>query len=58
MAGILEARGKDVLMVNNFAIPPTLKFLDSQRKVKQLGEDVTPQQLADREVIIVLDTSP
>ncbi len=57
MAGILEARGKDVLMVNDFAIPPTLTFLDPRHKVKQLGKDITPQQLADREVIMVLDTS-
>ena len=57
LAGILEARGKDVLLVNDFAVPPTLIFLDPRRKVKQLGKDITPQQLADREVIIVLDTS-
>ncbi len=57
MAGILEARGKDVLLVNDFAIPPTLTFIDPNHKVKQLGKDVTAQQLADREVIMVLDTS-
>lgn len=57
LAGILEARGKEVLLVNDFAVPPTLIFLDPQRKVKQLDKDVTAQQLADREVIIVLDTS-
>jgi phosphoesterase RecJ-like protein len=57
MAGILEARGKDVLLVNDFAIPPTLTFIDPQHKVKQLGKDVTIEQLADREVIMVLDTS-
>jgi phosphoesterase RecJ-like protein len=57
MAGILEARGKNVLLVNDFAIPPTLAFIDPAHKVKQLGKDVTAEQLADREVIIVLDTS-
>ncbi len=57
MAGILERLGKDVLPVNDFAIPPTLTFLDPQNRVKQLGKDVTPQQLADREMIIVLDTT-
>lgn len=57
MAGILAALGKDVLPVNDFAIPPTLTFLDPQRQVKQLGKDVTAEQLADREVIVVLDTS-
>jgi bifunctional oligoribonuclease and PAP phosphatase NrnA len=57
MAGILDARGKDVLLVNDFAIPPTLTFLDTQQRVKQLGKDVSLQQLDDREVIIVLDTT-
>jgi phosphoesterase RecJ-like protein len=57
MAGILEALGKDVLMVNDFAIPPTLTFLDPQHRVKQLGKDLSAEQLADREVIVVLDTS-
>ncbi len=57
MAGILAKLGKDVLPVNDFAIPPTLTFLDPQNQVKQLGKDVSPEQLADREVIIVLDTT-
>jgi bifunctional oligoribonuclease and PAP phosphatase NrnA len=57
MAGILEALGKDVLPVNDFAIPPSLAFLDPRNQVKQLGKPVTPEQLADREVIIVLDTT-
>ena len=45
MAGILEKLGKDVLPVNDFAIPPTLTFLDPQHKVKQLGKDVTASSL-------------
>ena len=57
MAGILEKLGKDVLLVNDFATPPTLTFLDPLHKVKQLGKDVTAEQLADREVIVVLDTT-
>jgi bifunctional oligoribonuclease and PAP phosphatase NrnA len=57
MAGILESQGKNVLMVNDFAIPPTLTFLDPQHRVKQFGRDITAEQLADREVIIILDTS-
>ena len=57
MAGILESLGKDVLPVNDFAIPPTLTFLDPQNKVRQLGKQATQEQLADREVIVVLDTT-
>jgi len=57
MAGVLEKLGKDVLLVNDFAVPPTLAFLTTGNRVKQLGVDVSPEQLADREVIIVLDTT-
>jgi phosphoesterase RecJ-like protein len=57
MAGVLEHLGKDVRLVNDFAVPPNLRFLDPERKVKQLGGDVTPEQLQDREVLVVLDTT-
>jgi bifunctional oligoribonuclease and PAP phosphatase NrnA len=57
MAAMLRHLGKDVVMVNDFAVPPNLRFLDTQGQVKQLGKDMTAEQLADREVFIVLDTS-
>jgi bifunctional oligoribonuclease and PAP phosphatase NrnA len=57
MAAILEALGKDVLLCNDFAIPPSLRFLDAEHKHRRLGVDVSADQLADREVLIVLDTS-
>lgn len=57
MAAILEKLGKDVWLVNDFAVPPNLTFLDHQGKVRQLGKDLSPEQLDDREVIIVLDTT-
>ena len=57
MAGILEALGKDVLVCNAFAVPPNLRFLDPGHKLKQLGVDVPAAQLADYEVLIVLDTT-
>jgi phosphoesterase RecJ-like protein len=83
MAAVLESLGKDVLVCNAFAVPPTLRFLDPGGKLKQLGADVLSRptspmnhsaanrveqgslaasasiasQLADREVLIVLDTS-
>ena len=57
MAAILEALGKDVRVCNAFAVPPNLRFLDPQRKLAQLGVDVSAEQLADREVLIVLDTT-
>ena len=57
MAGILETLGKDVLIVNGQATPPNLQFIDPQRRLKTLGVDVYPEQLSDREVLMVLDTS-
>jgi phosphoesterase RecJ-like protein len=57
MAGILEALGKNVLLCNAFAVPPNLRFLDPGHKLKQLGVDVPAEQLADYEVLIVLDTT-
>ncbi len=57
MAAILESLGKDVLACNAFAVPPNLRFLDPQRKLKQLGVDLAPEDLNDREALIILDTT-
>jgi bifunctional oligoribonuclease and PAP phosphatase NrnA len=57
MIGILESLGKDVQVCDAFAVPPNLKFLDPQKQFKQLGVDATAEGLADREVMVILDTS-
>jgi phosphoesterase RecJ-like protein len=57
MAAILETLDKDVRIVNGQATPPNLAFLDPQRRIETLLVDVQPQDLADREVLIILDTS-
>ena len=57
MAGVLEALGKDVLVVNAQKTPPNLAFIDPGGRLKTLGVDVEPFQLAGCEVLIVLDTS-
>jgi phosphoesterase RecJ-like protein len=57
LAGILEALGKDVQIVNAQAAPPNLQFIDPQRKLKTLDVDVRREQLAGIEVLMVLDTS-
>jgi phosphoesterase RecJ-like protein len=57
MAAILERLGKDVLVVNPFAVPRNYQFLDPQRKLKELGTDVSADQLGCYEVLIVLDTT-
>lgn len=57
MAGILDALGKDVRIVNGHATPPNLAFIDPEQRIETIGEDVQISDLDDREVLIVLDTS-
>src|SRR5262245_34860182 len=57
MAQILEALGKDVKIVNPQRTPANLEFIDPERRILGINEDIRPEQLADREVLMVLDTS-
>ncbi|HVX15880.1 MAG TPA: DHHA1 domain-containing protein [Pirellulales bacterium] len=57
MAGVLDALGKDTLIVNAQKTPPNLAWIDPQGRIKTLGADVQLVDLADREVLLVLDTS-
>jgi bifunctional oligoribonuclease and PAP phosphatase NrnA len=56
MAGLLEALGKRVRIVNADPTPVRLAFLDPQRRIRVLDRDVDPSELAACDVIIVLDT--
>jgi phosphoesterase RecJ-like protein len=57
MAGVLEALGKDVMIVNAQKTPPNLAFIDPDNRLKTLGVDVEPFHLEGAEVLLVLDTS-
>lgn len=57
MAGVLEALGKQVVIVNGHATPPNLQFIDPQKKLKTLGVDIQPGELENIQVLLVLDTS-
>lgn len=57
MAGVLEALGKEVWIVNAQKTPPNLQFIDPQFKLKALGVDVQLADLERFEVLMVLDTS-
>ena len=57
MAGILEALGKQVIVVNGQETPPNLQFIDPRRRLKALGKDVQMADLAGYDVLMVLDTS-
>ena len=57
MAGVLEALGKDVKIVNGQATPPNLAFLDPDNRIHCINESISADDLSDREVHIILDTS-
>lgn len=56
MAGVLEAYGKKVRIVNGQATPPNLAFIDPTRRLQALHEDIRPADIDD-EVLMILDTS-
>jgi bifunctional oligoribonuclease and PAP phosphatase NrnA len=58
MAGLLRQKGKDVRVVNSSPTPPRYDFLDPEgRLFEHFGHRVTPVELSDREVAIILDLS-
>ncbi len=57
LAGILEACGKDVRIVNAQATPASLAWIDPTNRIESLAGGVKPADLADRDLLIVLDTS-
>jgi phosphoesterase RecJ-like protein len=57
MALVLQSLGKQVRIVNGQATPPNLAFIDPQKCVEVIGQKVQAADLADAEVLMVLDTS-
>ncbi|MEX2185278.1 MAG: DHH family phosphoesterase [Pirellulales bacterium] len=61
MAGVLEALGKHVRIVNGQETPPNLAFIDPRGRIKALGADISAEELARdltaADVVMVLDTS-
>lgn len=57
MAGVLEALGKRVSIVNGQANPPNLQFIDPKNRIQELGTDIKIEELADIDLLMVLDTS-
>ncbi|MBX9789528.1 MAG: DHH family phosphoesterase [Pirellulales bacterium] len=57
MAGILESLGKQVLICNPQETPPNLAFIDPDRRIRIVGKGVQPAELADFDLLMVLDTS-
>jgi bifunctional oligoribonuclease and PAP phosphatase NrnA len=58
MAGLLRQKGKDVRVVNASPTPPRYDFLDPDGKLfEHFNRTVQPEELADREVAVILDLS-
>jgi phosphoesterase RecJ-like protein len=58
MAGLLRQKGKDVRVVNASKTPPRYDYLDPHGTLfEHLGTQVQPGDLADREVLVILDLS-
>lgn len=56
MAGILEAMGKKVVIVNGHQTPPILSFLDPTGSIRVIGENILGADVSG-DCLIVLDTS-
>lgn len=57
MAGVLDALGKQVRIVNGHATPPNIAFIDPTRRIETIGAGVEAADLADIEMVMILDTS-
>jgi phosphoesterase RecJ-like protein len=57
MAGLLRTLGKQVRIVCAQPVPPNLAFIDPDHEVLCLHVDIMPEQLADADLYMILDTS-
>ena len=57
MAQVLDAKGKDVLVVNDHDTPDNLRFIDPANRIRTLEAQRAAGGLDDRQVLMVLDTS-
>jgi phosphoesterase RecJ-like protein len=54
---VLEALGKQAVIVNGQPTPPNLAFIDPMRKIQVLGREAGDEELRRAEVLVILDTS-
>jgi phosphoesterase RecJ-like protein len=57
MAAVLRSLGKQVRIINASATPNRLAFMDPDKEILHLGEQVTEADAGDADVHLVLDTS-
>jgi nanoRNase/pAp phosphatase (c-di-AMP/oligoRNAs hydrolase) len=57
LACVLESLGKSVLIANPSASPDGLAFLDPDKRAKKLGDGITPDDVRNADVHLIVDTS-
>lgn len=57
MAGVLEALGKSVRIVNPQRTPPNLAWIDPSQRIGVIGADVSLDDIEEADALLVLDTS-
>lgn len=59
MADALEGMGKSVLLINSDPVPPTLTFLDPNRRIRPFADltDAQRRELDSADLLVSLDTS-
>lgn len=57
LAKILESLGKQVAIVNHDATPAIIQFIDPERVIQSLGNEVSLDSIPEHDVFVVLDTS-
>src|SRR5207244_7509215 len=57
MAAVLRALGKSVRIVNGHPTPPNLAFIDPDNQIEVIGQTMQAAELADADIVLVLDTS-
>ena len=57
LTSILEGMGKSATIVNPSETPSNLAFLDPSGRIKKIGAQITPEEVADTDVHVILDTS-
>lgn len=57
LAGLLEARGKSVVIINPSEIPPNLAFLNPDDRIRKFDSRTNVAELLEADVHVILDTS-
>ena len=57
LAGILDALGKEVSIINGHPTPPNLAFIDPNQRIQALDIDIQADAIPEHDVLVILDTS-